>query len=373
VTALKSPEIPVQKIQAAVLRRRGGPLEIESLDMEGPRDDEVLVCIAATGICRTDIDIIDEWDSVVEPAVLGHEGAGVVVKVGKGIKGVSPGDHVILSYQSCGKCAPCRRGQPWECHRLYEVNFGFKRPDGSNALRRSGVRGHFFGQSSFATYSLATERNTVKITRDLPLEVLSPLGCGIQTGAGAVMNTLAVPKGTSIAVFGTGSVGLAAVMAARLAGAEPIIGVDVHPGRLALALELGATHVINNLREDIVSRLSVITGRGVDYVLEITGDPVMLRTAIDVLKPRGTVALFTGERGPGLLPEGRKTISVVEGSSVPQVFIPRLIELYQEGLFPFDRLEKFYDFNDINRAIADAKRGDTIKPVLRVNQETIRR
>ena len=364
---LTSPQARSQQIRAAVLREKGGPLEIESLKMEGPHDDEVLVRIVATGICRTDIDIIDEWDNAEVPAVLGHEGAGVVVRVGKTVKTVVPGDHVILSYQSCGRCTRCRRGHPWECRYLYEVNFGFKRLDGSNALQLSGVRGHFFGQSSFANHSLATERNIVKIPRYLPLDILSPLGCGLQTGAGTVMNTLAVPRGASIAAFGTGSVGLAAIMAARIVGANPIIGVDINPGRLKLALELGATHVINNRREDIASRIAGITGGGVDYVLEITGDPGMLRTAIDLLHPCGTVALFTGESEPGPLPEGRKAISVVQGSSVPQMFIPRLIKLYQAGLFPFNRIEKFYDFAEINKAIADAKRGDTIKPVLRLD------
>jgi aryl-alcohol dehydrogenase len=368
VNELKGSEVLLSKIRAAVLRHEGGPLEITSLEMEGPRDDEVLVRIVATGICRTDIDIIDTWDGQEMPVVLGHEGAGVVVAVGKNVKSVSPGDHVVLSYQSCGHCPPCRRGRPWECRYLYELNFGFQRLDGSNALQRSGVRGHFFGQSSFATHSLATERNIVRIPPDLPLDVLSPLGCGIQTGAGTIMNTLAVPAGASIAVFGTGSVGLAAVMAARIVGASPIIGVDLNPARLRFAWELGATHTINNHREDIASGISAITGSGVDYVLEITGDPAMLRAAISILNPRGTVALFTGESGPSRLPEGRRAISVVQGSSVPQVFIPRLIELYQAGLFPFDRIEKFYDFTDISRAIADARRGDTIKPVLRIDK-----
>jgi aryl-alcohol dehydrogenase len=357
----------LQKIRAAVLREKDRPLVIESLDMEGPRDDEVLVSIVAAGICRTDIDIVNDWDSTETPVVLGHEGAGVVLHAGKDVKSVVPGDHVILSYQSCGRCPPCRRGHPWECRYLYELNFGFKRLDGSNALQRSGVRGHFFGQSSWATRSLAAERNIVKVPRDLPLDILAPLGCGLQTGAGTVMNTLAVQNGASIAVFGTGSVGLAAVMAARIVNASPIIGVDVNPWRLEIARELGATHLINNSREDITSRISDITGGGVDYVLEITGRPALLQLAIEVLNPHGTVALFTGQSGPGPLPEGRKTISVVEGSSVPQIFIPRLIELYRGAFFPFDRIVKFYDFAEINKAIADAERGDTIKPVLRMS------
>jgi aryl-alcohol dehydrogenase len=361
--------VAVHKIKAAVLRNKGGPLKLESLEMEGPRDDEVLVRIVATGICYTDIDYCDDWDEADEPLVLGHEGGGVVEQVGKLVKGVRRGDHVVLSYQSCGKCGQCLRGKPTACRRFYEANFGFKRLDGSNALWRSGVRGHFFGQSSFATHSLATERNLVKVSKRLSLDILSPLGCGIQTGAGTVMNTLQISKGASIAIFGTGAVGLAAVMAAHIVGANPIIGVDRNPMRLKLALELGATHVIDNRHTSVVTGISDSTGSGVDYVLEITGNPDMLRQAIGALNPDGTVALFTGEGGPDSLPGGRKTVSVVEGDAVPQLFIPKLISLYQERLFPFDRLIKFYRFRDINRAIADARRGDTIKPVLRVSGE----
>ncbi len=364
----RHPPVRVHQIQAAVLRRRGGPLKIESLELEGPRDDEVLVRMVASGICRTDIDFCDEWEEAGNPVVLGHEGAGVVERVGKGVRGVQRGEHVVLSYQSCGHCRPCRMGRPTDCDHFYEVNFGFQRMDGSNALQRSGVRGHFFGQSSFATHALATERNLVKVPKDLPLEILAPLGCGLQTGAGTVMNSLAVSQGASIAIFGTGSVGLAAVMAARIVGAGPIIGVDINPMRLELALELGATHAIDSGHEDVASRITHITGRGVDYVLEITGDPQMHQLAMDVLNPHGTVALFAGGSGGESLPEGRKTLGIIEGGSVPQRFIPKLIALYQGGQFPFDRLVKFYDFSRINEAMADAKRGDTIKPVLRISE-----
>ncbi len=363
----RHPNAKVYKIRAAVLRKKGGPLKIEFLEMEGPRDDEILVRLVASGICRTDIDFCDDWDEADTPVVLGHEGAGVVEQVGKSVKTVKRGDHVVLSYQSCGRCRQCRSGHPAHCRYIYEANFGFKRLDGSNALSRSGVRGHFFGQSSFSTLSLATERNLVKVSKDLPLEVLSPLGCGLQTGAGTVMNSLKVSAGASIAVFGTGAVGLAAVMAARFVGAKPIIGVDIKPKRLKLALKLGATHVIDNRRQDVAARIADITGRGIDYVVETTGIPKMHQLAIDVLNPHGIVALLTGESGTEL-PEGRKTIGIIEGDAVPQLFIPKLIELYQGGQFPFDRLIKFYDFSDINQAIADAKHGDTIKPVLRISK-----
>jgi aryl-alcohol dehydrogenase len=334
--------------------------------MEGPEDDEVLVRIVASGICHTDISICDDWDENDIPVVIGHEGAGVVEEVGGGVKGISPGDHVVLSYQSCGRCGPCRKGQPAHCIHLYEANFGFMRLNGSNALLQSGVRGHFFGQSSFATYALATERNIVVIPKNLDLEILAPLGCGMQTGAGTVMNSLNVAGGKSLAIFGTGAVGMAAIMAARIVGADPIIGIDKVPMRLKLAKELGCTHVINNEKKDIGIGIAGITGNGVDYVIETTGEPAMHKIAIDVINPKGIVALLTGETGRNL-PGGRKTLGIIQGDAVPQTFIPKLIELYQSGQFPFNRLEKFYAFKDINRAISDARRGITIKPVLRIN------
>jgi hypothetical protein len=161
----------------------------------------------------------------------------------------------------------------------------------------------------------------------------------------------------------------AAVMAARIVGADPIIGVDINPMRLELALDLGATHTIDNRHDDVASHIASITGRGVDYVLEITGEPEMLQLAVNVLNPQGTVALFTGESGPDSLPEERKAISIIEGDAVPQRFIPKLISLHRAGRFPFDRLIKLYGFNEINKAIADAKHGHTIKPVLRVSEQ----
>jgi aryl-alcohol dehydrogenase len=360
--------VQMHKIQAAVLRKKNGPLKIESLELEGPRDDEVLISIVASGICRTDIDICDNWDAADTPVVLGHEGAGVVEQVGKQVKNVRRGDHVVLSYQSCGRCRQCKRGHPTDCESFWRLNFGFERLDGSNALQQGGVRGHFFGQSSFATKALATERNIVKVSKRLSLEMLAPLGCGMQTGAGTVMNSLKVSKGASVAIFGTGSVGLAAVMSAHIVGADPIIGVDNKPNRLGIALELGATHVIDNRHDDVVARIKDITGGGIDYVVETTGSRKMHRLAIEVLRPHGTVALLTGESGTGSLPEGRKSLGIIQGDAIPQRFIPKLIALHRAGQFPFDRLVKFYDFREINKAIADSRSGATIKPVLRVSE-----
>lgn len=358
-----------QEIRAAVLRNLGGPLTIESLNLEAPREDEVLVRVIASGICHTDIAFVDDWYDGGDPLVLGHEGAGVVERVGKRVHNVRPGDHVILSFASCGRCRECRAGRPAHCRSFYEANFGFGRLDGSNALHKSGVRGHFFGQSSFATHLLATERNLVIVAKDLPLELLAPLGCGLQTGAGTVLNSLAVPKGASLAVFGSGAVGLAAVMAARISGAHTIIAVDIVPHRLELALELGATHTIDNRGVDLLSRIAGVTGSGVDYVVETTGEPAMEEMAVEVLNRHGTAAFVATASGRGALPGGRKAIGIIQGDAVPQRFIPRLIELYRAGRFPFDRLVRFYEFADINVAMDDARSGKTIKPVLRIGNQ----
>jgi aryl-alcohol dehydrogenase len=365
-----SRNMTVRGIRAAVLRKKDGPLQIETLSMEGLQDTEVLIRTVASGVCHTDISMVHHWETTDGPLVLGHEGAGIVELTGKKVKAVRPGDHVVLSYQSCGTCRGCKSGQPTKCRRFYELNFGFQRLDGSNSLESSGVRGHFFGQSSFSSHMLATERNIVKVSKKLPLKILAPLGCGIQTGAGTVMNMLHVRKGESIAIFGTGAVGLAAVAAARIVGAHLIIGVDINPSRLKLALEMGATHVLNSYITDVASGIEKIIAGGVDYVLEITGNAHLLQLAIEVLKKRGTAAFFTGDGVPEYVPRGKKAVAVVEGDSVPQLFIPELIKLYQSGKFPFDRLLKFYDFKDINRAMKDSLSGKTIKPVLCMSNES---
>ncbi len=287
--------------------------------------------------------------------------------VGTAVYSVRRGDHVVLSYQSCGRCRACKRGRPTQCRHFWELNFGFTRLDGSNAFEASGVRGHFFGQSSFATHALATERNVVKVSKALPLEMLAPLGCGFQTGAATVMNSLAVRAGSSIAIFGTGSVGLAALMAARIVGADPIIAVYIRPKRLQLAKELGATHLVNARRADPGEKIAVLAG-GIDYAVETTGDPSIERAARSLLNGGGRLALLTGGGSSEELPEGRRVLSVIQGDAIPQQFIPRMIQLWRQGRFPFDRLVRFYDFRQINRAIADSIRGTAIKPVLRITE-----
>jgi aryl-alcohol dehydrogenase len=365
------------KITAAVVDEKSAPFELRELELEAPRSDEVLVRIVATGICQTDLHVREQEYPVPLPAVLGHEGAGVVDAVGANVSSVALGDHVILSYQACGRCRPCLQGRYPYCARGFEANFGGARLDGSNGLHNGAgpdVHGHFFGQSSFATHSLATERNVVKVPRDMPLELLGPLGCGLQTGAGAVLNSLNVPAGASVAVFGSGTVGLAAIMAAKVAGAHPVVAVDVNPTRLELARELGASHMLDPRDVDVPDALAGIVPGGLDFVLEITALPQMLKTAVDVLAPLGIAALIGGAPQGTEAPIdmsnllfGRTVRGIVQGDSIPQLFVPQLIDLYRAGDFPFDRLVRFYEFEEINQAVADTRSGATVKPILRVS------
>lgn len=363
-------------IQAAVTNAKGAPFEIETLTLGELADDEVLVEVRAAGICHTDLIVRDQWYPVPLPAVLGHEGAGIVAEVGRAVTTVTPGDQVAMSFGSCGHCPTCLTGRPSYCHRFFEHNFAASRPDGSTALTRDGepVHSHFFAQSSFATRAVATERNVVPIAGDVPLSVVAPFGCGVQTGAGAVLNSLAAPAGSSIVVFGTGTVGLAAIMAAQLAGLTKIIGVDVRPQRLQLARELGATDVVRPDAQDVIEAVRAITGAGADFALETTGIPAVLRAAVDCTAPTGQTGVI-GAPAFGtevtldvntILTAGRCVRGIVEGDSVPATFIPRLLELWRNGRFPVERLISTYDFDQIDEAAHRAETGAVVKAVLQM-------
>ncbi|MER9947241.1 NAD(P)-dependent alcohol dehydrogenase [Mesorhizobium sp. M0047] len=362
------------EITAAVARAPHAPLSIESLTLEAPRADEILVKLVATGICHTDIGMRDQIFPVPQPIVLGHEGAGVVIDVGPLVKSIAPGDHVIMSFDYCGVCESCREHAPQYCDAYFEHNFAGHRPDGSTSLRRGSERIHsnFFGQSSFASHALCRERNVVRVSKDVPLKILGPLGCGIQTGAGAVINSFTLSAGQTIAVFGLGTVGLSAVMAAKLLGARTVIGIDLHPNRRDLALELGATHVLDGSAPDLSQEIKRITGTGVNYAFDTTGISQVIRTAVDALAHRGVCGIV-GAAPPGteitldvmdIMTAGRSIRGIVEGDANPQAFIPHLIELQKQGFFPFDRLLSFYPFSEINRAIAEAEAGEAVKAVL---------
>jgi aryl-alcohol dehydrogenase len=368
------------KIKAAVVREKSGPCKIEEIELDEPRDDEVLVRIVGSGICGTDLGARDGHLPIPPPpSVFGHEGAGVVEKVGKQVTKVKAGDHVVLAWSSCGTCVSCRSGYDPYCVDFFPLNFSGARPDGTTTLRKGGqiIHGSFFGQSSFANFALANERNIVKVREDVPLEILGPMGCGIRTGAGAVMNTLHPKAGASIAVFGVGPVGMSAILAAIVCGCTTIIAVDINADRLETAKKFGATHTIHSGKVEPVAAIQDITGEGADFTLVCVGDPKVLRQGVDCLPrggPRCGVCGLVGVVAPGTevtldmdkIMNGRTIRGIVAGDSVPDVFIPILIELYRKGRFPFDRLITFYPFDEINKAMEDMGKGRVIKPILKL-------
>jgi len=368
------------KITAAVLNAPNASLSIEGLELEEPRDLEIRVRLVATGVCHTDISVMGRPFAVDQPIVLGHEGAGVVDAVGRSVTKVRVGDRVVLSYNFCGQCESCKRHAPSYCQYFFGTNFLGQRRDGSTALSRQGqpVRHNFFGQSSFATHCLCTEANVVKVPDTVSselFELLGPLGCGIQTGAGAVINVLKPQIGQSVAVFGTGAVGMAALMAAKVLGAGTIIAVDRVAARLELAHELGATHAIMaDGTLDVVARIREITGRGADCSLDTTAVSAVLRQALDCLAPLGRCG-FVGGAPLGttlevdvrdMMQNGKTLRGIVEGDSNADAFIPDILRLQAQGLFPFEKLMKVYPFLSIHQAIADSLAGTTVKPVLRM-------
>jgi len=330
--------------------------------------------MVGTGICHTDLACRTGFP-VPMPIVLGHEGAGVVEVVGAKVKHIKAGDHVVLSFDSCGECRNCEQHQPAYCFTFYPRNLaGVRAADGSATLTQAGkpINALFFCQSSFATYALAREVNTVKIDKDLPLEIMGPLGCGIQTGAGAAVNAMGVKDGDSLAIFGGGAVGLSALLGARAVGAGTVIVVEPNVARGKLALELGATHVINPKETaDVLAKIKELAG-GVNYALDTTGIPAVMAVAVEALLPKGVLGLL-GVPPPeatvpanmmSMLVRGITVRYIVEGDSDPQEFIPRMAAWYKAGKFPFDRLVKKFPFEQINEAAHASETGEVIKPVL---------
>ncbi|HTI74957.1 MAG TPA: NAD(P)-dependent alcohol dehydrogenase [Mycobacterium sp.] len=352
------------QITAAVSRSPDSPFTLESVDLDEPRPDEVLVRIHATGLCHTDL---SSKSRIPRPAVLGHEGAGVVETVGERVTGVAPGDHVLLSYRSCGECAQCRGGHRSYCSRSPMLNSSGGRPDGSATLSQNGTPlfGSFFGQSSFAQYALASADNVVVVDPSVDLTVAAPLGCGFQTGAGAVLNVLGPEPNSRLVVFGAGGVGLAAVMAAKALGVETVIVVDPVASRGEKAVELGASRTVDPTSEDVAAVV-----RGATHALDTTGLPDVVATALSTLEARGIlVVVGLGPRHTtidvvDLLLNGKVIRGCVEGDANPSEFIPRLLALHAQGRFPMDAIVRHYDAVDIEKAVADSRSGSAIKPVL---------
>jgi len=364
------------KITAAVVHERSGPFTIEELDLCDPRADELLVEVAASGMCATDLHGRDAYYPTKFPKVFGHEGAGIVRAAGSAVTKFKPGDHVVMAYPWCGECPNCKTHRQSYCLHAFDLKMNGTRADGSILHSKNGnpVYSAFFQQSSFGSFTIANERFAVKVRNEAPIEHVCALACGGQTGAGAVLNVMKPRAGDSFVVFGIGTVGLSGLMAAKICGCDPIIAVDVHDHRLKLARELGATHTINHKGgNDVVTEIKNITGIGARYTLETSALPAVFREAIEVLMPAGMcVLLGSARKGTEVAFEmpfvqnGREVRGVIQGDSVPQEFIPVLVDHILAGRFPVDKLITFYPLADINRAAAESVSGKTIKPVLRM-------
>jgi aryl-alcohol dehydrogenase len=353
------------RITAAVAERKGAELELQPGEHPDPAPDELVVRLVATGVCQTDVHGRDDYFGIPFPCVFGHEGAGVVERVGSAVTTVAPGDRVVMYSPACGRCGACARGLPGYCAESRRIKFGGRLRDGRAPFHRNGepVSGAFFQQSSFATHALATAGNVLKVPSEVPLEQAAAFPCGVNTGAGAVFNALKANPGASIAIFGVGAVGLAAVMAARIAGCDPIWAVDPHANRLEMARALGATHVATEK-----------PAGAFDLALEAAGNPIALRRAVDCLAPLGVCCLVgSARKGTDValempfLQQGRTVRGCIQGDAPGDVFIPALFEHWRAGRMPVERLITYYEFGEVNRAVADSLSGKAVKPVLRLS------
>ncbi|MEF3111687.1 NAD(P)-dependent alcohol dehydrogenase [Streptomyces chrestomyceticus] len=360
------------RIRAALVETPGGPFTLHEAELEEPRADEILVRVTAAGICHTDLAMRQVWPSGRLPMVFGHEGTGVVEAVGDAVTTLAPGDTVCLTYRSCRACEQCSAGEPAYCEHSALLNAAGTRPDGSIPLSRTDgtpVHGGFFGQSAFASHCLTTESNTVKVPEDLPAVVVAPLGCSVQTGVGTVRTVLRPAAGTTLAVFGAGSVGLSAVMAAVAADC-PVVAVEPLAARRALAEELGATAVVDPAGDEVAPTLRDLTGGGPHCAIDTTGRPAAVSQAVQALRRRGTLALVgigTAEFDTlPVLTKGLTIRGVTEGDAVPAVAVPELIGLYRQGRLPLEKLVTEFPFDGIEAAAEAALTGRVVKPVLRM-------
>ena len=358
---------------AAVLEATGGDIVVGEVELDPPGPGEVLVRIVGTGICHTDVSAISGSLPAPPPIVLGHEGSGVVEAVGPGVRKVAPGDHVVLSVGvHCGVCDQCLAGRPYACVSGMGLGFSGIMPDGTKRLHRGGAEiSHFFCQSSWAEHAVVPAEIAVKVPADAPIEKLGPLGCGVQTGAGAVMNVAQVRPGDSVAVIGCGGVGLSAIMAAAASGATTIIAVDIDPRRIELAKSFGATDGVDSSSTDPVQAIHGLTGGGADYAFECLGRSETILQTVGAIRQAGT-AVITGALGLDVTATFDTLTLITKnvrgnlgGTGISDEFIPRLVRMWQRGNFPFDRLSpRTYRLADVNAALADMHAGDVVKPLI---------
>ena len=362
--------------QAAVVREAGGAFALEEVELASPRRDEVVVQLEASGMCHADLSARAGHIPFPLPAVLGHEGVGRIVEIGSAVEDVAVGDRVVISFNWCGHCLACMGGTPVYCENWPRLNLvGGSRSDGSSTLSQCGhsLHGHFFGQSSFSRRILAAARSVVRVPEDMPASVLAPLGCGIQTGVSAVTSVLRPQPGARVAVFGVGAVGLSAIMGLQFTGAAQVIAVDIHPTRLALAQELGATDIVDASAGDVTEQIAQLTGgQGISGAVETSGNLGSLNAAISSLSSAGMcVVIGVPHAGQtvavdvvNLVGRGLRLVGTNQGDAVPRVFIPQLIELYKRGRLPVEKIVTCFDFADINKAAEASLNGSVIKPVL---------
>lgn len=358
----------------AIVNGQGQDFTFEEVELEGPRADEVLVRIVATGLCHTDVTMKSMLPAEMFPNVFGHEGAGVVEAVGPDVTGIEVGDHVVLSFRSCRACSSCEAGLVGYCDSSLMINYMGMRMDGSTTYTRDGspVFGSFFGQSSFSRHAIAYADNCVVVDKDLDLSLAAPYGCGFQTGAGTVLNLLQPGASDSLVVFGVGAVGLAAIAAAAAEGIGTIVAVDLTPSRLESAAHYGAIGV--NPAElgeiSVVDKVKELTGGGATYGIDTTAVPAVVKQAQQSLARRGTlVALGLGPEeyvldAVDLLQNGKRVMSSIEGESDPLEMVPRLLAMRAAGTFDVDHLIATYPFEKINDAVADLHDGKVVKAVL---------
>lgn len=361
-----------ETIRAAVLHEFGQPLVVEELALDPPREGEIRVRMAASGVCHSDLHVVEGIHPTLLPVVLGHEGAGIVEDLGPGVSGLEPGDHVLLTWLPyCGHCRECVHGRPNICENTawYDATM----EDGTCRFSLGGEPVHHYNTSSFAERSVVPARTAVKVDPELPLSELALMGCAVMTGVGAVLNTARVRPGETVAVVGCGGVGLNVVQGARIAGAERIIAIDVVPAKLELARELGATDAVDaSQSSDVPAAVRDLVPAGVDHAFEALGRPETIATTLE-LTARGGQALLIGMAPPDarvgldaltMTLEERSVRGSWYGSCVPLRDIPMLIELYRGGRLRLEPLITTCGLDDVNDAFARMRAGETARSVI---------
>ena len=371
------------KIRAAVLRESGlprpycesKPLQIEEVELDGPKRGEVLVQIKAVGLCHSDLVAINGERGKPMPIVIGHEAAGIVVELGEGVQGFDKGDHVVPTYvASCGHCEMCAVGRPALCEPATMTNADAVLWDGTTRLHKNGQRiHHHSGVAGFAEYAVMSKDALIKIDKSIPFEHAALFGCGVVTGVGALLNTAGVKPGEHVAVVGLGGVGLSALLAAVAAGAGRIIALDLNPEKLQLARELGADFAINAADSDCVSQVREATLGGSHVAVETAGSAKALETAYQITR-RGGTTVTAGMPGPeakitlshlSLAAEERCLKGSYMGSCVPKRDVPRYLSMFQDGKLPVDKLlSRIIGFNDLNAAMDRLDDAATVREIL---------